>query len=177
MGGSDKGLLDYQGRPLIERILDQVPDSLNSMSRLISANRNLQLYSAYAPVVADNLQGYQGPLAGVQAALQTIKTDWMLSLPCDAPRIPQGYFGKMLAYSGSTGAVAVEGEQMQPVYALIHSSLQESLSNWLSQDKRKTREWYAAHSFTEIRFAQELSGFRNINTPDDLVINKPSEHD
>ena len=69
MGGADKGLVDYQGRPLIEWALAALRPQVDQL--VISANRNLDTYAVYGHrVVPDTLPDYPGPLAGVLAALQ-----------------------------------------------------------------------------------------------------------
>ena len=84
MGGQDKGLVEFQGKSLIRHVVDAI--RLQSSQILINANRNIEQYRAMGyPVVEDSLSGFQGPLAGFLAALQTISTSYLLTLPCDGP--------------------------------------------------------------------------------------------
>ena len=63
MGGSDKGLVELEGRPLIAHILNVIAPQVGTV--LINANRNAKQYEAFGyPVVSDTLDGFQGPLAG-----------------------------------------------------------------------------------------------------------------
>lgn len=84
MGGADKGLLDYRGRPLVEWVLDALAPQVAEI--LISANRNLDRYARYGRrVLPDALPDFPGPLAGVLAALDAVDTEWLLAVPCDTP--------------------------------------------------------------------------------------------
>ncbi|HSW33418.1 MAG TPA: NTP transferase domain-containing protein, partial [Steroidobacteraceae bacterium] len=75
MGGEDKGLADLAGRPMLEYVLDALGPHVGSI--MVSANRNRDRYSAYGcPVVADALENYPGPLAGVDIALQHLATEY-----------------------------------------------------------------------------------------------------
>ena len=69
MGGRDKGLVDWQGEPLVahvQRVVRPLSDDL-----VISCNRNQQAYRAYADqLVGDAEADYPGPLAGVIAGLK-----------------------------------------------------------------------------------------------------------
>ena len=46
LGGQDKGLMELDGRPLIEHILDLVTPQVNAV--IINANRNQQVYADLA---------------------------------------------------------------------------------------------------------------------------------
>ena len=86
MGGVDKGLVELAGRPMIEHVLDALRPQVGPL--LINANRNLDRYSAYGhPLINDTLAGYLGPLAGVLSAMQRLVTGYLVTVPCDAPRL------------------------------------------------------------------------------------------
>jgi len=85
MGGADKGLVDYQGKPMIEHVLTRITPQVSQV--MINANRNLDHYRNYdVPVITDNNDQFDGPLAGMQAGIQHATTDWIVSVPCDSPR-------------------------------------------------------------------------------------------
>ena len=85
MMGKDKPLMQFAGKPIISRIIDNL--SACDAPVLISANRNRNRYAAYAAVVADELSGYQGPLAGIHACLARITTPYAFVCPGDSPWI------------------------------------------------------------------------------------------
>ena len=65
MGGVDKGLELFRGRPLIEAVIDRLKPQCVSI--VISANRNLERYAAWGyPVVRDLDDAFAGPLAALR---------------------------------------------------------------------------------------------------------------
>ncbi len=91
MGGVDKGLQLLRGQPLVEHAIARLQPQVGSIA--ISANRNADLYRRYGfPVYGDHGDSpeptFAGPLAGIATGLAAVSTDWMLIVPCDAPRFP-----------------------------------------------------------------------------------------
>lgn len=169
MQGQDKGLLQLAGRPLIEHIIDGVKEQTQSI--LINANRNRESYLAYGyPVISDRLEDYQGPLAGFAAALEEIQTPYMVTLPCDAPKVAVSLVPRLCAALDQRAAqisVAHDGQRMQPVYALIPASLRPDLLAYLEGGDRKIDLWYARHRVALADFSDQADVFSNINTPGD----------
>jgi molybdopterin-guanine dinucleotide biosynthesis protein A len=53
-GGRDKGLIDYNGRPLIEHLIQSVKAQVDDI--VISTNRNTESYNKYSDkVITDDL--------------------------------------------------------------------------------------------------------------------------
>jgi len=92
MGGHDKGLIPLAGRPLIAWVIDALAPQVGRI--LISANRHQAAYAGFGhPVIGDDaggadLAGFQGPLAGIAAAMIQMETPWLLTLSCDVPLPP-----------------------------------------------------------------------------------------
>lgn len=79
MGGQDKGLIQLNGQPLIQHVIDKLAPQ--SPTLLINANRNQSQYQQFAPVISDEFPDYPGPLGGIHAGLCHAPTDWsVLSL-------------------------------------------------------------------------------------------------
>lgn len=172
MGGQDKGLLNYAGRTFVEHIAASLAPDVSNV--VINANRNLDSYEKFGcNVVVDTLKDFQGPLAGMYAGLCAVESDWIVTAPCDGPFVATGYVTQMLEAakkSSSKLAVASDGEWLQPVYALIHRDLDQSLRQFLDGGERKIDRWYNLVGFAEVRFttkeAQKM--FINVNTPEQL---------
>ncbi|HFC93452.1 MAG TPA: molybdenum cofactor guanylyltransferase [Leucothrix mucor] len=166
LGGQDKGLLLYQGKPLVEHIVERIQPQVDNI--LINANRNHDIYRAYGyPVINDTMQDYQGPLAGFSAAMQAIKTEYMITLPCDCPLIPNDLVARLIASLENNPlsiAVAHNGQRLQSVHALIPVKLQDSLNQFLATGNRKIALWYAQHHYIATDFSDIPQAFTNINT-------------
>jgi len=169
MGGQDKGLIEFNGRALVAILIDRLSQQVSSI--LINANRNRDRYQAFGyPVVSDQLDDYQGPLAGFACAMDTADTDFILTLPCDGPSLASDYVARFITSQQRSGAaicVADDGERLQPVHALIKVDLLTSLNAFLESGDRKIDRWYAMHDFVKTDFSDCADMFRNINTPSD----------
>lgn len=168
MGGADKGLIDYQGRPLIEWVLAALAPQVDEI--VISANRNLERYAAYGRrVLPDTLPDYPGPLAGVLAALQAVTADWLLVVPCDTPHLPADLALRLLGAAQLESvplAVAEDAARVHHSCFLVHTDQRDHLAAFLARGDRAVRHWQAELSSTRVRF--DAAAFANINGPADL---------
>lgn len=171
MGGADKCLLPLAGRPLVARLIDALQPQVEDI--LISANRNLERYAAFGlPVVQDGLDDFQGPLAGIAAALDRCRGDCLLSVPGDAPLLAPDYAARMraaLAASGARACVAGFRGRRQPVYCLLSADLHQHLHDWLQAGGRAVHDWLAAVGAVDVDFSDRPQQFLNLNRPDDLA--------
>lgn len=169
MGGLDKGLVELAGRPMIEHVLHALRPQVGPL--LINANRNVDRYAAYGfPVVSDTLQGFMGPLAGVLAALQRLATEFLVTVPCDAPLVAPDLVGRLHAAcvaNDADAAVATDGRRQQPVFLLLRASTAPSLDAYLSGGGRKIDTWFAGLRLAEADLSDALDTFVNVNDPDE----------
>jgi molybdenum cofactor guanylyltransferase len=174
MGGIDKGLVPFMGKPLIEHAIARLSPQVTNI--LINANRNHDCYAQYGyPVIADQLPDFAGPLAGFAAGLEHCKTKYLLSVPCDSPVFPLNLSERMLDVMVNTGADLVYASSKdpsgkiwaQPVFCLMRHSVQQSLQDFLNQGGRKIDRWFEALSSSTVVFADEAA-FANTNTPEEL---------
>jgi molybdenum cofactor guanylyltransferase len=171
MGGRDKGLLPFGDGLLVERVLEGILPQV--ATALISANRNREAYRRLGfPVIADPLDDFQGPLAGFLAGLENMRTDYLLTLPCDGPVIA-GDLAQRLATglidAGADIAVAHDGHRLQPVYAMLHRRVLPNLRLALEQGERKIDRWYPRNHWITVDFSDVPGQFNNINTPEDYA--------
>lgn len=171
MGGHDKGLIELNHRPLIEFALAALQGQVDAM--LINANRNLERYAALGyPVIADQHDGFSGPLAGMASALTEIHTRYLVTVPCDCPALPRDLVTRLLsarAQADAELAVAHDGSRIQPVFALLDRALLGSLEQFLESGGRKIDQWYARHRLALADFSDQPHAFINVNTPEDLA--------
>lgn len=171
VGGADKGLLDFQGRPLIAHAIERLAPQVGPL--LISANRNLDAYRVFGyPVLTDGTQERHGPLAGIQAGLAACMTPWLVVCPCDCPRLPVDLVTRLLTAAETQNAamaVAVTREGMQPTFQLCRRELLPALDAHLAAGERKLAGWCLKQAAIEVAFP-DAAAFRNLNTPADLEI-------
>jgi molybdopterin-guanine dinucleotide biosynthesis protein A len=169
MGGVDKGLIEYQGRPLIEWALAALTPQVDQL--VISANRNPERYAAYGHrVLPDTLPDFPGPLAGVLAALDAVDADWLLAAPCDTPHLPPDLAARLLSAAQHQNvplAVAADAERIHHSCFIVRTDQRDSLAAFLARGERAVRHWQAGLASTSLQF--EAAGFANFNQPDDLT--------
>jgi molybdenum cofactor guanylyltransferase len=171
MGGSDKGLLDCAGRPLIEHVLARVAPYVDGI--LISANRNLDQYRRYGyPVLADTTPDFPGPLAGFARGLEHCTTEWLWVVPCDAPQVEPRLLARLMdacRKQTAPAAVPVEGTQIQATFALLHRDVLASLRVYLEHGSRAVRDWLRILPAVQVECSDHPEWFVNLNTPEELA--------
>lgn len=129
LGGVDKGLLPVGGQTATERVLAST--NANHMQRVIIANRNLADYRRLGlPVHRDPRPGFQGPLAGMLAALRATTSPWVQMLPCDGLALPSKLSERLLQAAGEMRLPAAfprYGNHGQYTCCILHRKLTPSL--------------------------------------------------
>lgn len=173
MGTVDKGLQVFRGAPMALHGLMRLSPQVGTI--MINANQNIAPYEGFGvPVWQDEMQGFAGPLAGLQTGLIHCETDYLVTVPCDSPFLPTDLvarLGAALEENDADLAVAVTGEgetrQPHPVFCLVRASLLPHLTLYLQDGGRKFDTWYSSLKAVEVHFDDE-NAFRNINTLDEL---------
>ena len=178
MGGGDKPLRQLGGRTILDHVLVRFAPQCDAV--LINANgdaRRLELYRL--PVVADPVEGFAGPLAGLLAAL-----DWaaanrpeaalVATVPGDCPFLPRDLVKRLTSARRSGGteiALASSGGRLHPVAGLWPVSLRASLRHALQEEGlRKVSGWTDRHSFAREEWPEgPVDPFFNVNAPEDLA--------
>jgi molybdenum cofactor guanylyltransferase len=172
MDGQDKGLLEVSGLAMIEYVISVLQSQLDKI--VINANRNQDVYAKYGfPVIADDYDGFKGPLAGMASCMKTIETKYMITAPCDSPLLPTDFVTRMFSALQEKNAdisVADSGDRIQPVFCLLRSSLLGSLLQYLDSGERKIDLWFQQHVMTKVDFSDKPETFINVNTPEDIKI-------
>ncbi|WP_417700435.1 molybdenum cofactor guanylyltransferase MobA [Pseudophaeobacter sp.] len=188
MGGGDKGLLQIGGQSLLARVRDRLAPQVAGMA--LNANGDAVRFADLGlPVVADSIEGFAGPLAGVLAGL-----DWaagqgaeaIVTAAADTPFFPTDLVARLLAASqGQTHPLVLAttprtGEELKsggrskvnrhPTFGLWPVALRDDLRAALQDGLRKVVIWTDQHQGREALFdADPFDPFFNVNTPADLT--------
>jgi molybdopterin-guanine dinucleotide biosynthesis protein A len=170
MGGVDKGLQWLDGRPMVAHVIDRLGPQVDEL--LVNANQNLDRYAAFGHrVVPDSIEGFAGPLAGLERGLAMASHPLVATVPCDSPFLPDDLIRRLsaaLAGGAADLAVARTGDQPHPVFCLCRRDLHTHLAAFLAGGGRKIDRWYSALRVVEVDFSDEADAFDNLNTPDEL---------
>ena len=161
MGGQDKGLVEYQDKPLVEHVIARV----QARPIYISANRNQQQYQQYCDdVVGDEMPNYQGPLSGILSVMLVKKHDWYFVVPCDTPHLPDNLFQRLASYCSDHLLIAAhDGERLQALCVLIHCSQIDSLKVFMESGQRRVMTWLEGQACLAVDFSGDGDAFKNVN--------------
>lgn len=177
MGGGDKPLKVVGGQTILARVLARLAPQCNGL--VLNANGDPARFAGFGlPVVADSIEGFAGPLAGILAGL-----DWaalnrpdvatIISLPADCPFLPGDLVDRLEAARQKAGvplAAAASGGWTHPVIGLwpvaIRSTLRAALLGGERKIDRFTPTLGIAHAEWPVA---PFDPFFNANTPDDVA--------
>jgi molybdopterin-guanine dinucleotide biosynthesis protein A len=171
VGGLDKGWIELGSRPLIAHVLARFAPQASEI--IISANRNLDRYAGFGhAVLADEVPGFAGPLAGLLAAFSRARFGLVCTVPCDSPFVPLDLVVRLhsaMEENEADVAVARTGDRIHPVFALYRRDLRTTLGDYLASGERMVQAWQARQRRVEVSFDDTPEGFRNINTLEELA--------
>ena len=168
LGNLNKPLVPWKGKPLIEHVLAELPQT---KTLFISANRDVQAYAKYGVVIKDSDTGLKSnsPLVGILSALTHMDTEWLLCTPGDTPLLKFGWEKSLIqALNTSSIICARDSLRIQPLHQLIHVSESPYLEEYLLKGHKSAIEYIRSRGATEVRYSQD-DLFKNFNERDDFV--------
>jgi molybdenum cofactor guanylyltransferase len=177
MGGGDKCLRRLGGETILSRIVARLHPQVRRL--VLNANGDPARFAEYGlPVIADSVEGFAGPLAGVLAGLDWAAAEapdclWVASAPTDAPFLPADLVARLLAAveQGVDLACASSSGQAHPVVGLWPVRLRDDLRHALTAEQvRKVDIWTRRFRLATVEFAAgDIDPFFNTNRPEDLA--------
>jgi molybdopterin-guanine dinucleotide biosynthesis protein A len=178
MGGGDKPMKMIGGRTILERVIARLAPQCDGM--ILNANGNPARFAGFGfPVVADTVEGFAGPLAGVLTALDWAAThrpeiEWVLSAATDCPFLPRDLVTRLQQAriaDDAQLAVASSGDQVHPVIGLWNVGLRDELRHALVvEDIRRIDRWTARYKLATVQWPTvPVDPFFNANTVEDIA--------
>jgi molybdenum cofactor guanylyltransferase len=181
MGGGDKCLLKLGGEPVLSRILDRLRPQVIEI--IINANGDPSRFADFGlPVIADSIAGFAGPLAGIHAGLEWVRTHAqgvrsVLTIASDTPFFPSDLVHRFLSALGDERAIAVaaSSEGVHHVVGLWPVAIAPKIEEALRHEMRKAGAFTKENGAIEVFFEPTRVGeklvdpFFNINRPEDLA--------
>jgi molybdopterin-guanine dinucleotide biosynthesis protein A len=178
MGGVDKAMIEVAGRPILSHVIERLSPQCAGL--VLNANGDPRRFAQFGlDVVADDVEGFAGPLAGILAGLDYVaahrpEAAYAVSVPADTPFIPGDLVSKLSRARASTGAeiaVASSGAQMHYAVALwtiaIRGALRQAL---VEEDVRSVRAFIERRRHAAALWRVEpYDPFFNVNRPEDLA--------
>jgi molybdopterin-guanine dinucleotide biosynthesis protein A len=174
-------MLDIGGKPMLLHVLMRLRPQVGRI--VINANGDPARFSGCClPVVADNIEGYAGPLAGLAAGMdwaraETPEAKFVASVPVDSPFLPLDLVPRLkaaLIAKNAPCAIAASNGERHPVAGLWRVELAEALAQSLQQNIRALHRFADAHDCAVAEFGPvdiggaKVDPFFNVNAPADL---------
>ncbi len=181
MGGGDKGLLELNGKPMLQHVIDRLRPQVGSIA--INANGDPGRFAQFGlPVIPDTVAGFVGPLAGVLAGMRwsaahAPEARWIVTAAGDAPLLPTDLVARLVAAAAERAdaiALAQSHGELHPVIGLWPVALADDLEEQLARGVRKVLHWTDRHGTVPVPFpaarigGAEIDPFFNANTPQEL---------
>ncbi|MGI9420467.1 MAG: molybdenum cofactor guanylyltransferase MobA [Geminicoccaceae bacterium] len=182
MGGGDKCLLPLAGQPLLDHVIGRLRPQVSAL--VLNANGDPARFASFdLPVVADPIEGFAGPLAGVLAGMRWARANqpdarWVGTAATDTPFFPRDLIARLIAATDGAYpaiALAVSDGRRHPVFGLWPTALADDLEQALESGTRKVLDWTDRHTTVSAEFplldagAETLDPFYNVNRPADLA--------
>jgi molybdopterin-guanine dinucleotide biosynthesis protein A len=160
-------------------VIDRIKPQVDALA--LNANGDAARFAEFGlPVLADTIQDYAGPLAGVLAGL-----DWaagkgagtIVTVAADTPFFPRDLLARLVAAADLASAPialaatpdAKRGRVRHPTFGLWPVDLRDDLRAALDSGVRKVVLWTDGHGAVSALFdTGAYDPFFNVNTPEDL---------
>jgi molybdopterin-guanine dinucleotide biosynthesis protein A len=168
--GSEKGLVNFLGKKMIEHVLDSLKDLC--CINIISDN---QEYLQFGNNVYPDIYKNCGPLGGIHSALYNSNSDWNIVLSCDLPLVTSDFLLfllKNIEVKPCDAIVPVHKNKVEPLCALYHKSSLPKIETLVLKKELKMQAALEKLNTIYLEVPKEKFDadvlFRNINSPADV---------
>jgi molybdopterin-guanine dinucleotide biosynthesis protein A len=186
----DKGVLQLDGKSLLNHVVDAVKGLVDEIIVVTSSQERV---NAYSKIVSSNVRfaidagEVKGPLVGALTGFEAANGEYSLLLPFDSPFVSREVVSLLFELCIGKAAVVPRWTNMEiePLHAVYHTKLAlEVAKEALAEDKlevgvmvEKLRGVRYVSTLVIEQLDPDLRTFFNINTPLDLrkamALNKP----
>ncbi|SDO12557.1 molybdenum cofactor guanylyltransferase [Alkalicoccus daliensis] len=173
--GENKALLPLGNKSAVEHVVDKIRPQAEE---LLLISNEPEVFSYLEINTAADLRPFEGPLAGIEAAMTAVDSEWYLIAACDMPLIQKSVIEYLCNVSNKTQSNAVipeiQGKQ-HPLLALYHRDCLPAISAVLDAQKRAiksmldsvTFDTVTEHDMIEAGISESeiVSSFYNMNRP------------
>ncbi|HEX4853559.1 MULTISPECIES: molybdenum cofactor guanylyltransferase [Arenimonas] len=166
LGGRDKAWVRHRGAPLVENILMAFPGAF--AERLVSVRADDPRFAARGlRAVLDRREDFAGPLAGIEALAAACGTPWLMTVPVDLDRLPDGLADDLASSADGDGVVVTDADGLQPLLGLWRTdALREHAGAMLDAGESAARRLVARLRVSRLDLAPHR--LQNLNTPHDF---------
>lgn len=92
--GRDKAFIDFDGAPLVSRVIDHVQDLC---SEIIIVTNDAEAYKRFGARIVGDVYPGKGSLGGIFSGLQAAREQYALAVACDMPFLNQALLRYMIS--------------------------------------------------------------------------------
>jgi molybdopterin-guanine dinucleotide biosynthesis protein A len=169
--GSDKAVLDFCGRRMIEVVVDRMRMLTD---RIVVVTRSRRVVKPAETVIIEDESPFAGPLPALIAGLRAAGTERVVVVACDMPFLDAGFLGHLVSGVGDLDAcVPITAEGPEPLHAAYGACAVEPLLAATAAGERSLR---GALQRLKVRWVEEPEWRRldpsgrsllNLNTPEE----------
>lgn len=170
--GREKAFETVRGRTILQHVAGRLAGQVSAL--VINANGDVERFrEAGLRVVPDLRPDIETPLAGLHAAMSFAEREgyeWVLTVPSDAPFLPQDLVQR-LAQAGCSAAIAASGGQAHYLTGLWSGGLRHDIEQALQQPRLpRLQDWARQQQAAVVEWpTTPYDPFFNVNTPDELA--------
>jgi molybdopterin-guanine dinucleotide biosynthesis protein A len=187
MGGGDKCLVELGGKPLLAHAIERLRPQVDIL--LLNANGDPARFASFGlKVIADSVEGFAGPLAGILAGMEWaqahqpgarfIDASVIVTVATDTPFFPLDLVARLREATRDRDdalAIASSAESEHYAFGLWPLALLPDLRRALAEGRRKAADFIHGHGAITVPFEAERVGaeiidpFFNINEPQNFA--------
>lgn len=174
--GEDKALKNFLGRPLIQRIVDNLSPIADEI--IITTNRPAEYEFLNLRLVSDLKPG-RGALGGLYTAIASANSALVAVVACDMPFASAVFFesaSRIMVEEDADVVIAKTDEGYEPLHALYRrDTCLPAIESAINADQWKVISWFPQVKVRTLADAEvkslDPSGlcFWNLNTPEEFI--------
>jgi molybdopterin-guanine dinucleotide biosynthesis protein A len=175
VGKQNKGLILWQGKPLVAYALDWVFSEAQKLDApfevVVVSNDRMDEYQAILSnydypiqLLSDRYAGFLGPLAGMETVFSHTRAPFIQCLPCDCPEPPPGLVERLMLYQNQNKVlIPKDAQRDQPLFAQLSRDVWPAIIYALETEKLAVYQWMKTQSYQVVEAADLIDEFKNIN--------------
>jgi molybdopterin-guanine dinucleotide biosynthesis protein A len=168
--GTDKALLDINGRPMIEHVLAVFA---GLFKRTIIVTNTPDRYQVYGVELTSDVLDIRGPLTGIYSGLLRSSDEYNFVAACDMPFLNPRLIAHMRELAAGHDAVVpmFGGGFLEPLHAIYRKGILPVIETQVRKQDRRIRGMFDHIQVRYVpedeivRFDPQKRSFRNLNTP------------
>lgn len=171
--GTEKGLADFRGKPLISHAIKALEPIVDTI--IIGANNEFAYKGFGFDIVGDEIKNI-GPIGGILSTLRYSKTKNNFILSCDTPFVSTDLLNYLYQNSKDYDVVvAAHGDnKLEPLCGFYSRNTIKDIEASIEEGNYKLQDFFNKVSFKALRvntmpfYTKNL--FFNINKPENLIL-------